>query len=66
MTPVGQAKPKALQPHAARDTQVRAARLAGQVDTLMQQAALGGQPVFRPRLLQVDERPLPRAKCKVL
>ena len=33
---------------------------------LMQHLALGGQPVFAPLLLNMDQRPLPRAKAIVL
>ena len=32
----------------------------------VQETTLGGEPVLGPRLLQMDERPLPRAERQVL
>lgn len=41
-------------------------RLPGQIGALMQESAFGGQAVFRPGLLEVNQRPLPRAEGEML
>ena len=62
----GDAQPKIVERKAAHDDQGLAAFGAGFMDVLVEDAALGGEGVFLPLLLDMDERPLPLAERHVL
>ncbi len=62
----GQPKALAFEQQTASRSRCMPSRLPGLVRALMQQASLRREPILLPNLLQMDERPLPRAEGEVL